>query len=1195
MNFKRLELYGFKSFADKTVVDFNDGITGIVGPNGSGKSNFSDAIKWVLGEQSAKSLRGKSMQDVIFVGSQRRSQMSYCEVSLVFDNTDHKVFKGLDFDEVVISRKLYRSGESEYLINNVVCKLSNIKDIIRDTGLGKDGYSIIGQGRVTEIINSKPENRRTIFEEAAGISKYKKRKQESEAKLEQTRDHLERLQDIIKEIQRRLGPLEKQASDAKEYNRLFSEQRTLEVNHYLYANDNKDKDIEKVQNIINGVIEEINQIQRDIEKNESDYSDANYHLRRCDEELMSLNSKLTELLVNNQKKLGFGQTMTERLSSLKKEKERLSENIEKYESNISECELSILEINNNLNALHEKLASVNKKYEKNQALFDEVVADILDKEKLFEESEKAMMDALDKLSDVKVDINVMNSQLEILKEKKIELEDSIKTLKYNIEKEEDIRRNLEIEVNSLTDSFKKDYNILKSDKEKLSKIRFENSVLNKSLNELQGSISAFEAKRKIMVDAKNQYESFQMAVKRLMQYTQKDQILNSKIVGVLAELIRVPKEYEVAIEVALGGALQNIVTPTIDDVKYCIDFLKSNRLGTITFLPCNTMKPRFLRQEQLAVLDEVGCVGVANELIEYDKKYNNVVSNLLGSTIICDTYENAVRINRKYRSAFRIVTLEGESFSTQGSVTGGSRKNDTLGILSQEREINQVEERLAGKKAELVRATERLKQIAIEEKELSESVEKLSEKLKDKDILLNTKTNELNLVNDKIDDYTTSLTNANNSYTILCDRLDEIAIRLSGSDKLQSDIVTSRMSIDDEKSKSKQLLSAKTQEKDNLQSKLNDIRLEIIAIESDIEKANADKENKLAEINTSKANYLEDKSYLNTVLANIKTTENDINNAELSIEDKKKKEQIDKSIKDYMDRKEELSDKIAELLKDKDINIEKLRVANERKLKEEANIEKINLQFSNMTERIKETYGLELYECEPFRIPDFNDEGVVTQIANYKRAITNLGSINFSAVEEFEEENKRFTELSTERDDLLKAEEDLLSVVADLSKEMQEIFDYEFGKISKNFEVTFKEIFGGGSGKLVVDTNAEDPLSAGIDIIVALPGKKQSNISLLSGGEMALTAIAILFAILKSKPMPFCVLDEIEAALDDTNVSLFARYLKKFVGNTQFIVITHRKPTMEQADRLYGVTMEEKGVSKVVSVELSEALKIKEN
>ena len=676
-----------------------------------------------------------------------------------------------------------------------------------------------------------------------------------------------------------------------------------------------------------------------------------------------------------------------------------------------------------------------------------------------------------------------------------------------------------------------------------------------------------------------------------MQHAKQDKVLDSKILGVVAELINVPARYEVAVEVALGGALQNIVTANIDDVKYCIEVLKKFRLGTITFLPISSMRPRLLNEEQKNVLKEVGVEGVASDLIGYNKAYDNVFKNLLGATIVCDTYDNASRIAKKYNRAFRIVTLEGEIFSTQGSVTGGSRKQDAIGILGRERELEFVIKNIEKTTQMLKKSNEDFEICNKNNEQLNFLIGNLNQQLIDKEVLFNTETNKLNDISDKLDVIVEDLQNKSTAYNELCEKLTIIEKSLSGAGRLRTDISSQTSDFDDQKAKSRENLNSKVDERNKLSANLANMKVRIADIANKLTICQGDIDREVVIKSDARNAIVVAKSNLEKVRAHIEDTENQMNNAVLSEADKAKVNEIDGKIESLTSQKNTLNNTNRSLLLEKDENNTRLQTATNKKTKEEGNIEKLRVQFENLTARIDEEYGLNYESSLPYKLEEYNDSESITEIAHLKRAINSLGEVSPSSISEYEELNERHTGLVTERDDLVKAENDLLGIIRDLSREMQEIFDTEFAKIAKNFEVTFKEIFGGGTGKLQIDPHADDPLTAGVEIVAMLPGKNTKNLSALSGGEMALTAIAILFSILKTKPMPFCLLDEIEAALDDGNAALFAKYLKKFVGNTQFIVITHRKPTMEQADRLFGVTMEERGVSKVVSVELSEAVK----
>ena len=603
------------------------------------------------------------------------------------------------------------------------------------------------------------------------------------------------------------------------------------------------------------------------------------------------------------------------------------------------------------------------------------------------------------------------------------------------------------------------------------------------------------------------------------------------------------------------------------------------------------MRPRLLNEEQKNVLKEVGVEGVASDLIGYNKAYDNVFKNLLGATIVCDTYDNASRIAKKYNRAFRIVTLEGEIFSTQGSVTGGSRKQDAIGILGRERELEFVIKNIEKTTQMLEKSNEDFEICNKNNEQLNFLIGNLNQQLIDKEVLFNTETNKLNDISDKLDVIVEDLQNKSAAYNELCEKLIIIEKSLSGAGRLRTDISSQTSDFDDQKAKSRENLNSKVDERNKLSANLANMKVRIADIANKLTICQGDIDREVVIKSDARNAIVVAKSNLEKVRAHIEDTENQMNNAVLSEADKAKVNEIDGKIESLTSQKNTLNNTNRSLLLEKDENNTRLQTATNKKTKEEGNIEKLRVQFENLTARIDEEYGLNYESSLPYKLEEYNDSESITEIAHLKRAINSLGEVSPSSISEYEELNERHTGLVTERDDLVKAENDLLGIIRDLSREMQEIFDTEFAKIAKNFEVTFKEIFGGGTGKLQIDPHAEDPLTAGVEIVAMLPGKNTKNLSALSGGEMALTAIAILFSILKTKPMPFCLLDEIEAALDDGNAALFAKYLKKFVGNTQFIVITHRKPTMEQADRLFGVTMEERGVSKVVSVELSEAVK----
>lgn len=1193
MNFKRLEIFGFKSFADKVIIDFNDGITGIVGPNGSGKSNFSEAIKWVLGEQRAGELRSKNMQDVIFNGTVKRGSMSYCEVTLVFDNTN-KLFSMLEFDEVSITRKLYRSGDSEYLLNKTPCRLKDIRDIITDTGLGKDGYSIIGQGRVEKIITSKPEDRRSIFEEAAGITKYKARKTEAENKLKRTQESLVRLEDIIHEIDRQLAPLSRQADDARQYHEYYEQLKDLEVNHYLCTYEKNKVDKVEIADRLQGIREESAQIVADIKALDDRYSKLFAEQNNTDVLIGNLRGEQTAMMVDEERRLGQNNLFGEKLKNLKQENMRLSDNIKRMQNELDEVNLSLVTCADSAQNLADELLKKRAKYTIQEDEYTSLTDQILAGDAVLEHSSRTILQTLDELADVKIDMSKLGAENELMVEKLAETEYALERIKKQIEIEEGNRQAITSRLNAAKlkrDEVYKARNIARS---RVNELKFEQNILNDTTRQLSGSISSLDTKVMLIEKLREQYENYQVPVQRLMQEAKQDRLLSGKILGVVAELIKVPQRLEVAIETALGGAMQNIVTATDDDVKYIIDILKQKRMGRITFLPINTFKSRDLAREHQGALSENGCLGIASKVIGYDAKYSSVFSGLLGSTIVCDTYENAIYIFKKYHSAFRIVTLEGDILSVQGSISGGSRKSEGSNILSQERELEQAKVSCDKCKRELAEKTERLSLSLKESDAETENLKSLDEQFNAKEIEYATETERENKASERLDNFAEEMTNLSIAKEKIGARLEEIGLRLTSSDILEGDIKGKRASVDDIQAKSKKALEVKKSDKDNLSADMTASRVLIAELESKQQNINEELNRYQGDQARLLAAIADDTAMLTATGSLIAQNEERVNKLIAMSESNEKFIEIKEKLHEAEDYKRKISLDILQINADKDDKNFLQNNCSERRVKEEGNTERIDSIMEAMTARLAEEYSLDHDGAVASAKVDFDDYGAVTQIVNLKRSIAKLGAINPGAIEQYDIEFERHTNLCAERDDVIQAKADVEKIICDLSKEMLERFETEFAKISANFEVTFRDIFGGGKGELIIDKDAEDPLCAGVEIYAQPPGKKLGQITLFSGGEKALTAIAILFAILKTKPMPFCVLDEIEAALDESNAKLFAKYLKRFTNDTQFIVITHRKPTMEQADRLYGVTMEEQGISKVVSVELSEAVKTAE-
>lgn len=1189
MYFKKIEMIGFKSFADRTVIEFNGGFTAIVGPNGCGKSNVSDAIRWVLGEQSAKSLRGDNMQDVIFKGTEKRKSLSYCEVTLTFDNTDR--FFNIAYDELSITRKLYRSGESEYQINKNTCRLKDITDLLFDSGIGKNGYSVIGQGKVSEIVDEKPEERRTMFEEAAGVAKFKARKDESERKLERTRDNLTRIDDIRTEIDRQMGPLRKQAEDAKKYLEYKGQLKDLEVNAYVYQYENANVVKDAIKQKLKAIDEELSARQADLESITKEYTDEMDRLVEYDKKISSLNDELLRLTVELEKQEGETKVVRERVNYTQKENDRINLDITNANLMIENCDEQEAAKSQELGSLNEKLKVLNNTYENLSNKHLKIVDEMSMSETEAGQSQQKIIETLGSLSDVRSNLSRLEAEKAILEQNRENLAKNLADLNEKLRT-----------VKGQYDESSKSINALKADFEKVKKEHEEISgrifVESRDIAEfetekanLTTQVKVYENRKKLLIEMQNEYEGYAQSVRKILKESEKNSQMNSKMVGVLASLIKVPAQYETAIEVALGNAVQNIVTYNEDNAKDLIAYLKENKFGRATFLPISSMRRRDMDEHSIA--GRKGVFGVASKLISYDKQIDNVISNLLGGTVIVDTLATAVDLARDNRFSFKIVTLDGDVVSTQGSLTGGSKKSEIVNLISRQREIetltteienlNQKEYEMKNKvdylKVDLNANKNAEKDIANKKNELEIALAKEQEKLEalSKDLA------ELEDEKKVCEMESTSVSN----------KLHLIDQDLSQSSLVQNALSGNKEDADLLVKQKQERYNQIRQERDELVANMTTVKVEIASCEAKIKALQDELDRILLEKDKQNSNILTLKSHL-------EENEKFIANAEemirIQIENAKPSAAKDKLTSIRKEREGLENSKIAinsnlkKLDDDKTTTMEEISRVNDKKYKEEANLTKVDTELEAMQERIYEEYSLTYNGCLEFRRPDFEIKEALIAINKLKKDISALGYVNVHAIEDCSTLLERYNDLTTQADDLRKAEDDLMKIIKDLSNEMLSKFNDEFNKINESFKIVFRELFGGGNARLEL-TEAEDPLNAGVEIMVQLPGKAANKLSLLSGGEKTLTAIALLFAILRLKPLPFSLLDEIEAALDDANIERFAMYLKKLSQSTQFIVITHRKPTMELSDSLYGVTMEEKGVSKIVSVKLADAIK----
>lgn len=1191
MHFKQIELAGFKSFADRLDIKFDSGITAIVGPNGCGKSNVADAIRWVLGEQSSKQLRGTSMQDVIFNGTKKRKSLSYCEATLVFNNTDR--FFDYDYDELAITRKLYRSGESEYLINKNPCRLKDIINLFYDSGIGRDGYSIIGQGKVEEIISSKPETRRLIFEEAAGIAKFKSRKVEAERKLERTRDNLTRLKDIIGELERQLGPLKKQAENAKKYLEYKAQLKDLEVNAYIFQFENASQIKEKINTKLKAIVEELGIRETDYAKVNANYEQNMEKINSIDKIVSELHSKILNLTVGMEKQAGETKLLKERVNYLNEQNDKIQLDIDNSKVFIEKANEQLSSQENKLKTIDEQIESLNKSSQELFSKYIYVNEQIQLAEGESQERTKQVLDSIGKLTDIKSSFSKYQAEREMLLSNESELVDKCAEYSLQISK---LQQNLEgakqysEKSNTQSDEYSKEQAKLQFN---LASINSQIKEQEQNRNNLYAKLQVYENRRRLLSEMQAEFEGYNHSVKKILKESEKNASFKSKMVGVLANLIKVDSRFETAIEVALGNAVQNIVTYDENNAKELINFLKQNNFGRATFLPITTMKPRRLNDYDLASLKTKGCFGVASKLISYDSQISSVIENLLGATVIVDNLDTAISLANDTRYSYKIVTLDGDIVNPQGSYTGGSKKNESANLISREREIQTLANEIVKIKEQFAQAEKEISSLVSESNGISKDLENII-LLKGQADIVSAKENEkLENINTNLQIIVDEKLQAESKLNAIRERISDLEEEILRAKELEKGTVVDKDDYDEKSKQKQEKLNDLKCQRDEYSNSLTAVKVKLASAQTE-KQAISDNLIRLHDEISSEEIILDsnkkqfEKNYI-TITEASKLIEESINkNVSTQTLDelenaKEKQEQL------ALD-KINMQDTIKKLNEEREVLIENINTLKEKKYAQEMQLAKVDTDIETMQERIYEEYELTYETCLEFKQSEFDVNLAMPEINKLKREISKLGYVNVNAIEDSKTVLERYDDLSAQANDLNKAEEDLIVIIKDLSKEMEVKFRTEFDKINENFKITFKELFGGGSACLEL-LDEENILESGVEIVAEPPGKSLKSITLLSGGEKALTAIAILFAILKMRTMPFCLLDEIEAALDEANVERFAQYLRRFSKSTQFIVITHRKPTMELADSLYGVTMEEEGVSRMVSVKLSEALK----
>ncbi len=1187
MSFKEIRLDGFKSFADKTKIEFEHGFTGIVGPNGCGKSNVADAVRWVIGESSAKNMRGSSMQDVIFSGTEKRKPTSMCEVTLVFDNSD-KTFN-IDYSEVSLTRRLYRNGESEYLINNKSCRKKAIVNLLHGVGIGKEGYSIIGQGKVEQIMNSKPQERRAIFEEATGIVIFKEKKIETERRLAETKDNLNTYLMRMEEVKRQVDALEKQAESARKYNALFSELKQAEVNLYIVRYEGAEVSKTELFGKISEVDMRIAAMQAEVAELDEKIEEARTQIAQSDAELAALNDQLLIYTVNIEKKSGEARVIRERIHNAWTQLAEAGEIQTASQARLSEIAEEIARSETAQNADQNKLSELAGEAQKLEARLAELNEQIAEFERKEEEHRRDVLSNVEDLSDLKANMGSLSAQQDAVNARIAQIQSDreksdskLNVLRYKYD--ECIRSKAQLAAT------------LDGEKDELDRIRREQAdcdasgeALSQQIYSLTAQVNSAKQNLQMYIGMKDRMEGYKGSVRKLLMTAKSNASVARSIKGVIADIIRCDKKFEVAIETSFGASMQDIVTDTQDDARYLIEHLKRTGGGIATFRPVSLAKPHNDSFEAKRALNETGALGLATQLVQYDKYFEKVISSLIGNTLICDNIANATAISKRYPSQFRIVTLDGDVISTGGSMTGGSRRSDGSNLLANERKIQETKDLIERQTVRLGQLIEQRKQALAEKGEKVSAADKIREKYTNVRTELAAVTQRQAQLEQRISEAEAELIAQNTELEALNARLGELANMYSSTTVGEKLIQTTRAATEDEIARNAREYAKYKQEREKKLARYNALLVERAALESAVRAAEENKDRLNAEREQLAARIADAEKRSEQLAVNIRLLEKSAEEKAFTDEEKAVVTEMRNRIEGVDRYKRERNEAILAFENTKMEKLNAVSEENKNRYGLELQISKIDSDLAAFGDRIRESYGIEYADCLPLREENFDAKAAQTLVNRNRRQINALGPVNLHSIADYEEENARYQEMLVQKNDLEQAMNDLSSVLEQLRDEMQKQFDQGFNRINANFVQIFKELFGGGKAHLELDySDCEDVLDAGVEIFACPPGKNLTKISLLSGGERALTAIAILFAILKLRPMPLCILDEIEAALDETNGTRFAKYLHRFSKDTQFIVITHRKPTMEEADVLYGVTMEEKGISKVISVKLAD-------
>ncbi|WP_342756014.1 chromosome segregation protein SMC [Kineothrix sedimenti] len=1179
MYLKSIEIQGFKSFANKINFKFHNGITGIVGPNGSGKSNVADAVRWVLGEQRIKQLRGASMQDVIFSGTELRKPLGYAYVAITLDNSDHQLT--VDYDEVTVARRIYRSGESEYMLNGTPCRLKDVNELFYDTGIGKEGYSIIGQGQIDKILSGKPEDRRELFDEAAGIVKFKRRKFAAQKKLEDEKQNLLRVKDILSELEKQTGPLEKQSEIAKIYLKKKEELKTLDVNVFLLEN-NRIKEqllaVEQKYDIAGGDLQETTERYEGIK---GEYEQIQGQIEMLDEAIESARTQLTDTGLLRGKLEGEINVLKEQINSAKGNEGHLRSRLETVQKEIDAKNIDKEAILKNKSEIDGKLAEIEKIRDDARFLLNEVQSQIEELNNHIEAGKNTIIDALNGRATIKSKIGRYDTMLEQANIRKAELNSRLLRAKSDEEKQEETIKLLQEEFENINEEIRRLNDSQTVIEERLSGMHDELSAKDQRLRDTQVVYHQEKSKMEALVNLTERYEGYGGSVKRVMECKDEEK----GIIGVVADIIKVDKKYETAIETALGGNIQNIVTEDEETAKRMIGMLKTHKAGRATFLPLTSIKdPQEFKNPE--ALKEKGVIGMADELVQTDKKYKDVAKSMLGRIVVVDHVDNAVKIAKKYSYGIRMVTIEGELLVPGGAISGGAFKNNS-NLLGRRREMEELNARIKKHLEEIDLLLEDIEKTKELRNKLRMELEDTKSRLQEEFIKQNTA--RMNVIKaqerkseaeEGFGELKTEEKEIENQILEIKSSKEGILKELEESENLEKQV---ELQINEfQKELEEQRL------KESEQSKVvaeHDVGVEKLLQQQGFHKQNVDR------IDSEIARFM---SELMEIKDGLERNEKDIERKAQSIVEIEKtivasntsRSDAEVKLKDDITKKEELSAKQKNFFAAREELSERMSALDKEVYRLSAQKEKLEESIESQINYMWDEYEITLSDAASLRDEEMTDlSAMKKEITSLKDGIRKLGDVNVNAIEDYKNLMERYLFLKTQHDDLVEAEKTLVDIIEELDTAMRGQFNEKFAEIAKEFDKVFKELFGGGKGTLELMED-EDILEAGIRIIAQPPGKKLQNMMQLSGGEKALTAIALLFAIQNLKPSPFCLLDEIEAALDENNVARFAKYLHKLTKYTQFIVITHRRGTMEKADRLYGITMQEKGVSTLVSVNL---------